>query len=293
MTCPGSPQLKNIRFKSTSVMVLSIGDMSRVLVRWELEPSSQNLSPLKFYVDRSVSPNEFEQLNAVGISAYGLHELVDYSALITDLHKIYYYRVRAVEETPEGLALQTFTSGLNTWDGDLDLVSLYIVEEHLFAHRWVYGIPAMVFKKKTDTEYCPNCWDRVLKRVTRTTCTVCYGTGKLGGYFPPIEVWMSLEPDPKAEEVTELKLKQHSRTQAQFTNYPLLTPDDLIVELKPNRYWKVQVVTYTEKNRTIVLQFPQLSAVNLTDIEYTVPVPEDRRRIMVSQHEAREKEREF
>jgi hypothetical protein len=274
-------------------MVLSIGDLSRVLVRWELEPTAQKLTNLKFYVDRSISPNEFEQLNTAGISAYGLHELVDYTALITDLHKIYYYRIRAVEETPEGLALQTFTSGLNTWDGDLDLVSLYIVEEHLFAHRWIYGIPCMVFKKKTDTEYCPNCWDKVLKRITRTTCTVCYGTGKLGGYFPPIEVWMSLEPDPKAEEVTELKLKQHSRTQAQFTNYPLLAPDDLIVELKPNRYWKVQVVTYTEKNRTIVLQFPQLSAVNLSDIEYKVPVPEDRRRIMVSQHEAREKEREF
>ncbi len=120
-----------------------------------------------------------------------------------------------------------------------------------------------------------------------------YGTGKLGGYFPPIEAWMSMEPDPKTEEVTEINLKQHSRTTAQFTNYPILTPDDLIVELKPNRYWKVVAVSYTEKNRTIVLQFPQLSAVNLSDIEYAVPVPEDRRRVMVSQHEAREKEREF
>lgn len=292
MTC-STTQLKNIRFKSTSVMVLSIGDISRVLVRWELEPTNQNLKNLKFYVDRSVSPNEFEQLHADGISPYGLYEYVDYTALITDMHKIYYYRIRAVEEASDGTVLQTFTSPLNTWDGDLDLVSMYIIEEHLFAHRWVYGIPIMVFKKKTDTPYCPQCWDEVLKRVTRTNCTTCYGTGKLGGYFPPIEAWMSMEPDPKAEEVTEIKLRQHSHTSAQFTNYPVLTPDDLIVELKPNRYWKVASVAYTEKNRTIVLQFPQLSAVNLSDVEYAVPVPEDRRRIMVSQHEEREKEREF
>ena len=292
MTCSTS-QLRNLKFKSTSVMVLSIEHISRVLVRWELEPTNQSLTSVKFYVDRSVSPNEFEQLNAEGLSAYGLYEYVDYTAIISDLHKTYYYRVRAVEETPEGVALQTFTSGLNTWDGDLDLVSMYIVDEHLFAHRWVYGAPAMVFKKKTDTAYCPNCWDVVLKRVTQTNCKTCFGTGKLGGYFPPIEVWMSFEPDPKAEEVTELKLRQHSRTAVQFTNYPLLAPDDLIVELKPNRYWKVVSVAYTEKNRTVVLQFPQLSAVNLSDIEYSVPVPEDRRRIMVSQHESREKEREF
>jgi hypothetical protein len=292
MTCSAS-QLKNIRFRSTSVMVLSIEHISRVLIRWELEPTNQNLSRLKFYVDRSVDPVQFEQLNAEGISPFGLYEYVDYTAQITDLHKIYYYRIRAVEEAPDGTVLQTFTSGLNTWDGDPDLVSLFIIEEHLFAHRWVYGIPTMIFKKRADSEYCPECWDVVLKRVSRTNCAVCYGTGRLGGYFPPIEAWMSMEPDPKAEEVTEIKLKQHSHTTAQFTNYPILAPDDLIVELKPNRYWKVVAVNYTEKNRTIVLQFPQLSAVNLADIEYRVPIPEDRRRILVSQHEAREKEREF
>lgn len=291
MTCTPS-QLKNIRFRATSVMVLSL-EPTRVLIRWEIEPTAQNLSSLKFYVDRTLSPNEWEQLNAEPVSAFGVYEYVDYSATITDLHKIYYYRVRAVEESAEGLVLQTFTSKENTWDGDLDLVSLYIVEEHLFAHRWVYGVPAMVFKKKADSAYCPACWDTVLKRVIRSNCTTCFGTGRIGGYFPPIDVWMSFEPDPKMEEVTELKLKQHSRTTAQFTNYPLLTPDDMIVELKPNRYWKVASVQYTEKNRTIFLQFPQLSAVNLTDVEYLVPVPEDRRRVMVSQHEAREKEREF
>jgi len=286
-------QLKNLRFKSTSVMVLSIEHTTRVLIRWELEPTAQDLKNLKFYVDRTLSPNEWEQLNAEGLSAFGLYEYVDYSALITDMHKMYYYRVRAVEEAPDGTALQTFASKENTWDGDLDLVSLYITEEVLFAHRWVYGVPAMVFKKKADGGYCPNCWDPVLKRITRSSCTTCFGTGKIGGYYPPIDVWMNFEPDPKTEEVTEIKLRQTSRTMAQMTNYPILTPDDMIVELKPNRYWKIVSVQYTEKNRTIFLQFPQLSAVNLSDVEYLVPVPDDRRRILVSQHEAREKEREF
>ena len=291
MTCAVS-QLKNLRFKSISVMVLSIEHVSRVLIRWQLEPTAQNLANLRFFVDRGESPEDMKQLNGTGLSPYGLYEFVDYTANIFDLNKLYYYRVRAVEmisDTP----VQTFTSIVTTWDGDLDLVGLYIVEEHEFAFRWVYGIPVMVFKKIHDGVYCPDCWDPILKRGTKANCTTCYGTGRFGGYYPPIEVWMSLDPDPKVEQVAEWGKRQSSASDTMCTNSPLLTPDDIIVELKSNRFWKVEYVRYPEKNRTIILQSFKLNAVNPSDIEYQITVPEDRRRVMVSQLEEREKEREF
>ena len=292
MTC-STTQLKNLRFKSTSVMVLSIEHISRVLVRWELEPTGQNLSKLKFYVDRAESPSVFNQLNTDGLSAYGLYEYVDQTGNLVDLNKIYYYRVRAVEMSPEGVPLQTFTSAITTWDGDLDYVGLYINEEHYFKFRWVTGVPAMVYKKKHDGVYCPECWDKILKRTTKSNCHTCYGTGKLGGFYDPIEVWMEFEPDPKAEQVADWGLKQTSQTDILAVAYPLLTPDDLIVELKPNRFWKIENVRYPEKNRTITLQMARLNAVYPSDIEYKIEVPEDRRRDLVSQLESREKEREF
>lgn len=292
MTC-GASQLKNIRFKAVSVMVLALEHISQVLIRWQLEPTSQNLKNLRFFVDRGESPSEYAQLTAVPVGPYDLYEFVDLTANLLDLNKVYYYRVRAVEISDEGSFLQTFTSEGTTWDGDLDLVGLYIVDEHNFAFRWVYGVPAMVFKKKHDGTYCPECWDPVLKRLSKSGCTTCYGTGRLGGYCPPIEVWMNYEPDPKVESVTEWGLRQSSFSEIMMTNYPLLTPDDVIVELKPNRFWKVENVRYPEKNRTIVLQMAKVNAVNTSDIEYQIKVPEDRRRELVSQLEAREKEREF
>lgn len=291
MIC-GTSQLRNISFKSISVMVLNIEHISRVLIRWGLTPTSQNLTNLKFYVDRGESPENFQQLNATGLSAAGLYEYVDQTGVLLDLNKLYYYRVRAVEEVG-GVALQTFTSSMTTWDGDLDLVQLYINEEHYYKFRWVTGVPAMVYKKKHDGVYCPECWDKILKRATKSNCHTCYGTGKLGGYYDPIEVWMEFEPDPKAEQVADWGIKQISQTDILAVNYPILTPDDLIVELKPNRFWKVENVRYPEKNRTITLQMARLNAVYPSDIEYKIEVPEDRRRELVSELEAREKEREF
>jgi len=292
MIC-GTSQLRSISFKSISVMVLNIEHISRVLIRWGLTPTSQNLTNLKFYVDRGESPENFQQLNGTGLSAAGLYEYVDQTGVLLDLNKLYYYRVRAVEEAPDGTTLQTFTSSMTTWDGDLDLVQLYINEEHYYKFRWVTGVPAMVYKKKHDGVYCPECWDKILKRSTKSNCHTCYGTGKLDGYYDPIEVWMEFEPDPKAEQVADWGKKQISQTEILAVNYPILTPDDLIVELKPNKIWKVENVRYPEKNRTITLQMARLNAVYPSDIEYKIYVPEDRRRELVSELEAREKEREF
>jgi hypothetical protein len=232
------------------------------------------------------------QLNASPIAAKGLDEYVDHTANVTDLDKIYYFRVRAVEfqgATP----VQTFTSPSTTWDGDLDLVGLYIVEEHLFAHRWVYGVPVMIYKKRRDGVYCPECWDDVLQRVAKSNCRTCYGTGRLDGFYAPIEAWMSLEPDPKMEQVVDWGKRQQGQTDIQFTNYPLLSVDDLIVELKPNKFWKVSIVRAPEKNRTVILQLCRLDAVNPSDVEYKIPVPDDRRRILLEESDQREKEREF
>lgn len=286
-------KLRNLKFKPISVMVLSTNP-GRMLIRWELEPTAQDLRNLRFFVDRGESPTELHQLQATseGVLATEVQEFVDYTPNLLDLHKVYYYRVRAVEfsgNTP----VQTFYSEPSTFDGNLDLVALYVVEEHIFLHRWVSGVPAMIYKKKRDGQYCPECWDTVLKRVTKSNCTTCYGTGKLGGFYPPVEAWMNFEPDPKVAQVAEWGARQTSQTDIQYTNYPLLSDGDVIVELKPNKFWKVSNVRYPEKNRTLMLQIVRLDAVNSSDIEYKVEVSEDKRRELVKQLEDREKEREF
>lgn len=284
-------QLKNIRFLNCSATVLSIEHLSRVHISWQLEPTAQNLSSLRFFVDRGESPVELKQVSNE-ILPNTRYEWVDETAQLRDFEKIYYYRVRAVELV-SGCPAQTFYSEVFTWEGKPDLVALYVVEEHLFAHRFVYGIPTMIYQKRHDGIYCPECWDEVMKRSTKSSCKTCFGTGKQQGYYPPIEAWAALEPDPKTVDIADWGKRQPGQTDMQFTNYPILRTDDLVVELKPNILWKVVNVRMAEKNRTIMLQVCRLSAVNRSDIEHAIQIPEDRRLALVAQLEEREKEREF
>lgn len=285
-------QLRNIRFAHVSVSILSIEHFSRVLIQWDLAPTAQSLKNLKFFVDRGESPNAMMQLNARGIPSSGLQEYVDETADLRDMNKVYYWRVRAVEyvgDTP----VKMFASQPVNVESDLDLEGLYVIEEHAFAHRYVYGVPAMVFKKIRDGAYCTNCWDRILKRVTKSNCTTCYGSGRVGGYYPPIDAWMSFEPDPKVEQVVEWGRRQSSQTDIQFINYPLLSPGDLILELQPNRMFRVSNVRAPEKNRNTMLQMARIDAVYPSDIEYKIEVPEDRRRVLLKQLDDRERGIDF
>lgn len=283
--------LKNIRIVDCSATILSVEHFPRVHISWKLEPTSQNLTHLKFFVDRGESPAELQQIS-MAITANTRYEYVDETAMLKDFEKMYYYRIRAVEFI-DGSPAQTFMSETFTWEGKPDLVGLYVIDEHLFAHRYVYGVPVMVFQKRHDGMYCPECWDEVLKRVTKSNCAACMGTGKWHGYYPPIEAWAGLEPDPKTVDIADWGKRQPGQTDMQFTNYPLLRTDDLVVELKPNIIWKIVTVRMAEKNRTVMLQVTRLSAVNRTDAEYKIEIPEDRRLAMVAQLEEREKEREF
>jgi len=288
-------KLKNIKINVPEVVVLST-QPAQVLVHWSIEKTAQDLRNFRFFIERGESPTEFQLLTpmtpAAGIRSNMILEFVDSTANLVDLHKVYYYRVRGVEFIG-GQEAQSFYSDPVTWDGNLDLVGLYIVEEHLFFHRYVAGVPVMIFKKRRDGAQCPDCWDDVLHRVTKSNCTTCYGTGKLAGFYPPYEAWMNFEPDPKAVAVVEWGQRQSSQTDIQFTNYPLLTDGDIIVELKPNKIWKVSNVRYPEKNRTTILQIARLDAVYQSDVEYRVPVSEDRRRALLAELDQRDKEREF
>lgn len=286
-------RLRNIEIESVSVRILSIEHISRVLVAWQLAPTSQRLDNLVFTIERSEDGYDWSAVQT-GIPHDGLYELVDYTANLYDLNKVYYYRVVASELDPtSGETLQTFTGPVADTNGDLDLTSLYVVEEHLYAHRYVYGVPTLIYKKRMDGDRCPDCWDEVLKKVTKSNCKTCFGTGRIEGYYPPIEAWMKIEAAPKQEAVAEQGAVQVKRTMAEFTNYPELRPRDLIFEPQHHFFWLVNTVQGPEKNRSIILQQAQLMAVNRSDVEYKLDIPQDRVDALLADLRARNEEVEF
>lgn len=288
---PGS--LRKIRFEEALAEVKSVEHISRVLIRWELRRTSQDLEDLKFFIYRGESPEDLVRLNGEGIDHDELYEYMDYTGHLFNLRKTYYYRVDAVEfdGTTE---VQTFSSDIFTWDGDLDLVGTYVVEEHLFLYRYTSaGTPAFIYKKKKEGARCPECWDPILKKVTKSTCTTCRGTGFTGGYYKPIDAWMGFNPSPKISSIADWGEKQVNQTDIEFTDYPILNVGDVVLELKTHKFWKIDNVRYSEKGRVIMTQIARASAVNRSDIEYSIEAPEDRRTALLDLLEEKRKELEF
>lgn len=290
MVCaPSLGRLKNLSFEIVRSQVLSIDRCSRVLIEWKLKNTSQNLSNLKFFIDRGESPESLKPITAGLKGTKELRQFIDETPKMLNLEKNYYYRLRAVEFN--GITeLQTFTSETFTWHGALDAVGLYVVDEHLFEHEHVDGSPVAIFQKMKEGVRCTGCYDKVLKRVSKSDCKECHGTGfSGGGYYEPFFGWAKFEPDPKIVQIADFGEKEIKQTDMTFTNTPELSNGDIIVELKPSTLHRVGPVRRTQKNRTVILQIARLDEVNRSDIEHDLvrDIPDDIRTKMVKQFEER------
>ena len=281
MSARGS--LRDIRFESVDAKILSIEYGSRVLISWKLVSTTQSLRNVVFSVYRGESPSDLQKISDLPIPASAVSEFIDTSAKLKIAEKNYYYQVIA-EEMLGGIAVNRFESPLvDLQVGSQDLVAQYIIDEHNFAFEHVHGIPVFIYKKKTEGSRCTDCWDKVLKRCTNSSCLTCFGTGFVGGYYPPIAAWADIGPTNNDGTIMEFGIRENNNARWTFTNYPLLQLGDIILDLGSFFYWRVNSVNFSFKNNCITLQFPVVAGVNRSDIEQQLPKDEELRKKMLDQ----------
>lgn len=135
-----------------------------------------------------------------------------------------------------------------------------------FIGRRCWLMPARTFGQR-----CGECWNPRLKKRRKSGCRTCFDTGFVRGYLRPIEVWVSIDPEPKNEQPTNLGRTQQSNTTARMANFPPVKPGDLIIEPE-NIRWKVTSITTTQEQRAVVTQELQLHSIPTTDVEFTIPL---------------------
>lgn len=280
------------KFKDIHVTTYSIRP-ALVVITWDFEDSVIPLSRYEISVSRGESPEEMETI-AAKIPAEMYTEFEDRTAKIHDTHRTYYYQVKAKNKKTGKVII----SEKQTIEGDLDLVGIYIVEEHTFKFRYVSGVPILIFKKHTDgVTKCPDCWDKVAKRVRKSGCTTCHGTGNIGkgvgGFYNPTHTWADPNPTPEIIQITQWGRVQTTQTDMFFTNYPRLSVGDLVVELTTDKRWKVSAVRDTEKRRTKMLQIARLDMLDKSDVEYKIEIPSEVRTRALSELDSIKKEPEF
>jgi hypothetical protein len=130
------------------------------------------------------------------------------------------------------------------------------------------GIEVHIFKKRHFGDNC-ECFDTSTNTIITKNCPICGGTRYKGGYFAPIKTYANISPDRKSnQEGGEAKV-EISRASGWMTAYPIVSPDDIFVELDTNRRWVIKLVENTELRRFPVKQTLTLNELSHSEIEYT------------------------
>ena len=116
-----------------------------------------------------------------------------------------------------------------------------------------FGTDVTVLKKRHSGSHCTICYDETLGRVILDNCPECYGTRITKGYYDKIVVKATMSMRPKENQITPYGTWQNGDALMGILNYPVLNPDDVVVD-SLNRRWKVRQVSPTEVMNTLVGQ---------------------------------------
>jgi hypothetical protein len=303
-----------IGFKRVEAIPLSRSP-AKVLIRWETNhPKQSDIANYEFCVLREIGAEDsipnFQDVDidqnpktplGPSLNSSNLKQIslwidgldfpwyVDYTDSLKNLTNISHYKVKCRnKDTQEEVVSSSFTV-----EGQLDLVGLYICDEHNFLLKDTIGVPSLIFKRRRGGIACKNCFDPIQKKRTISNCTVCYGTNWLGGFFKPLDSYVDFSPNPKTSTITNWGEVQENECNALLSNHPDVAPGDVIRELRDHRMWRVVHVTVTEKRRCQMLQFARLAEIKPGDIEYALATDERFQVEKVSEIEAIKQKPEF
>lgn len=228
---------------------------------WTLRPNTEDIFDYTFQVLRSEGPEG--PFIAISQEMTDEYLYVDNEVLKGHEYRAYYYKIRVVEVSTK--EVKEFGPVHHTPDPDLIATELRKHMNLLF--REFVGRRCWVLPVRTFGARCTQCWDKTLKKKTKSGCLTCYDTGFAGGYLRPIESWVSVDPSPKTEQQSAVGPQQQKNTTARMGFWPPLKPNDIIVEPE-NKRWRVVSITHTEQLRAPVHQELQLHKIPSSDIEY-------------------------
>lgn len=302
-----------VSFKSVTVYPLSKLP-AKVLVKWEMNISkTESLQDYEFLVERDIEAQDaqpgFQHVDIDGkalnqkiatmaadnlqpisrwIDGLDFRWFVDFSSHLKNLTNYSFYRVRCRNKKTQ----EEVYSDTVTWQGDLDVVGLYVVDEHNFLLEDVIGVPALIYQRRRDGVLC-SCFDRIQQKRLVSQCYKCYGTNWVKGFYDPIDAFVDFSPNPKVSTIEAWGEVQNNDTNALLSNFPSVSAGDLIREIQSNRLWRVSMVTETEKRRVPMLQFARATEVKPGDIEYAIPNDERFSIVKVGELDAIKAKREF
>lgn len=280
-------------FKSVTIIPLS-KKPARILVRWQVEQEAADLADAEFIIERSYTQNsrvgfqdvdihgnlrpdpigvEADNFTAVSQVIDGLSDnsFIDISPEIASLSNDIVYRVRCRRKSTQ----EETVSKEASIDRNIDMVGLYVSDEINFELMDVTGVPCLIYNRRSTGVHCTKCFDRIQKKRLFSGCKTCFDTGWLGGFYDPIDSYVDISPNQKNLQMAPWGAVQENESPMMLSNFPVVSPGDVIRELESGRMWRVVRINVTEKRRALMIQFPIMTEIKPGDVEYKIPVDED------------------
>lgn len=224
----------------TTRVFTSVYDNLHVFLGWEFNPKRfSEIRKLQVFLNTKSQcheilfyeyyPNEEEDINGVLIPVVATQTSFD-----EDLVKV---KVTTLSGSAE-------EETINTGNYNTNPTALAVSEDIKIRLKHVTGVPVLLYISKKWGKVCTSCWDGASNYPTpKKSCTRCYGTGFLGGYFDPIKIWVSF-PAPKIKNV-RMGAPSYSTLDTpviQAPAYPIISISDILYVVYSGKAYKVQEV---------------------------------------------------
>jgi len=139
--------------------------------------------------------------------------------------------------------------------------------------EWVFlrkfaGVPSLIFKRKVSGKRCPICWSYKYQKMMSDHCDSCYNTSFEGGYYKPVYTLAQYDPLVKSELEMEFGKTEPSELRGWTTNFPVISPRDLIYRIPDGKMFLIEAIENTEMQSTVVRQILSLTELDKEMVEY-------------------------
>lgn len=103
------------------------------------------------------------------------------------------------------------------------------------------GVKGYLLKRRLFGSPCSACLDLDTLQVLNSLCTVCYGTGVVGGYYPATEYWVTYNQAQKTKKLTtEEGATVENIELFRALAYPMPSPNDVWVNSHTDQRYIIQ-----------------------------------------------------
>ena len=190
-----------------------------------------------------------------------------------------WYRVRAVLTDPAGIEPDVVLESMPTQlQGALTdrayLVAKAIIRSMYKKLKKGGGQQGFLLKRKIWGDRCPTCTDFDVETVLNAHCSICFGTGIVGGYHEGIEFWLLPSVvKGRQRKISEIGTQDDYDISGECVAYPWIDADDVWVDAKTNERFLITGVSHVmEMERKPVIYNLALTKIANTDVALEIPI---------------------